>query len=141
MLQAPFGGVSVWIRQSTSSPDDDKCLHPVTICFFDSKSIMRIDIEYSSAASMPLPSSSQLLVLLTFCNFSSCELKADGCGSASTSTRISMAATAPWTITVSDLSSVQEWQESLCLVCSEGTKQMKLDSIIFIKHKKSIGVC
>ena len=47
MLQAPFGGVSVWIRQSTSSPDDDKCLHPVTICFFDSKSIMRVNIEYS----------------------------------------------------------------------------------------------
>ena len=54
----------------------------------------------------------------------------------SASKRIKISPTTPWTVTISDIDSVFQWEENLCLVCNQGTIQTKIDMINFIKLKK-----
>ena len=94
-------------------------------------------MEYSKNTQETIPASSRLHQMLSYCLFTSCTLKASGCGSPSTSSRITIAQTAPWSISVSDSDTMYSWEEELCLVCLNGSKEAKADRITFLKK----GVC
>ena len=58
----------------------------------------------------------------------------------SASARIKISATAPWTITISDINTLLQWEENLCLVCSKGANIAKIDMLNFLKLQKP-GYC
>jgi hypothetical protein len=133
MILGEFGGVGVWLRMSTSSADDGKCLDPFTSCFFETKVALYEDIGFSTNAQVGINPSSRLLLVLTSCPFDQCALYELDCSTASTSTKVTMAAAAPWTITISQANSAFAWEESMCVKCSSSGRQMILETVKFMK--------
>ena len=69
-----------------------------------------------------------------------CILLSNGCLSPATSSKISISATAPWKIFVTQADSENGWGETLCLKCFLGGQEMILDEILFYKQGKP-GIC
>ena len=141
MLQPPFKGVSVWIRQSITPIDNVICYNPITVCSIDAIIVLylvEIEIEYSSNTEETLQASSRLQTMLDYCGLTGCQLKAPGCASQSTSTRISISQNGQsWSVLIKDTNTVSTWIEKLCLVCSKDSNQVDIDQITFEKK----GIC
>ena len=120
LLLGAYKGTGVYVRNS-GGQTDDKCYTPAGVCSSDALASfanhMEV-VEYSTNASTTLSSESKLQTVLTYCPLQNCGLFASDCSTASTLTRVTMAGAYPWTITVNQADTLEQWQESQCIKCT-----------------------